>query len=505
MMPFLAVLTLLAIVPAAHAATATYGMTSRPDYVDPALAYTLEGWSIVWAAYTPLLTYEHADGEAGTRLVPGLAQTLPEVSPDGLTYTLRLRDGLRYSDGTAVRARDFEHAVKRTLFLESEASQFFLAIRGARTYVAGRRARGDISGIVTDDAARTIAITLSAPDGAFANVLAMPHASLVPATTRFGNLSSAPPPGVGPYFVARSSRRSLVLERNPGFAVPGLPAAGLDAITVRYGAPHGSVDVHFDTPPARLRTGDGYLERDALWTSWFFLDHRRWPFSNVDVRRAVSLALDRPGLAALLGAPFRAGCAFLPPELPGHGAGGCPPLDVAGARQMVRAAGAEAELVNVYGSDIPAVRAATIAFARALRSIGLRTRVRIVEASIYFLRVGKSTTPAHAGYATWSADFPHPANFLSLLDGDAIRSFYNPNLGHVDDAELNALIDAVRAAPADRAAEPAAAAERRIADEAHIAAVGSRRHGFLFSARVPPQCRALHPLYTVDLARLCVA
>jgi peptide/nickel transport system substrate-binding protein len=65
------------------------------------------------ATHTPLLTYEHTEGPGGSRLVPGLAEALPRVSRDGRTYVLRLRAGLRYSNGRAVRARDFEHALKR--------------------------------------------------------------------------------------------------------------------------------------------------------------------------------------------------------------------------------------------------------------------------------------------------------------------------------------------------------------------------------------------------------
>jgi peptide/nickel transport system substrate-binding protein len=50
-------------------------MTSFPDYVDPQLSYTLEGWEVLWNTYTPLLTYKHQKGDAGADAVPGLART----------------------------------------------------------------------------------------------------------------------------------------------------------------------------------------------------------------------------------------------------------------------------------------------------------------------------------------------------------------------------------------------------------------------------------------------
>jgi peptide/nickel transport system substrate-binding protein len=501
----------LAVAPSAHAATATFGLPARPDYVDPALSYTLEGWSVLWAAYTPLLTYDHVEGEAGARLVPGLAESLPEVSADGRTYALRLREGLRYANGRRVRARDFEHAIRRVLRLRSGGSPFYLGIRGAARYLRRGRARGDIAGIATDDANRTIRIELTERDGTFANVLAMPFASLVPSTARFDDLTRRPPPGVGPFRIARSGRRGLVLRKAPRFAVPGLPQAAVDRIAVRYRARHGTVDLHLDAPPRRLRSTDRYREVSSLSSYYFFLDHRRPPFDRREVRQAANLAIDRAGMVRHFGGLFTPGCTFLPPGLPGHRDAPCPYGDPNGppqldrARQLVADAGATGARVNIYGNDEPLSRRTTRAFAAALRSIGLRPRLRIVDAAAYFTVVGNSRTRAHAGFANWFADFPHPYNFLFLLHGDLIQRANNQNLGHVDDAELDAIIDRIRSSSAADAAEPAAQADRRIVEEAHVVPYGHRRLGFLFSPRVPPQCRALHPLFEVDLARLCVA
>ena len=45
--------------------------TSSPDYMDPALSYTQEGWTALWNVYTPLLTYKHAEGAEGADADPG--------------------------------------------------------------------------------------------------------------------------------------------------------------------------------------------------------------------------------------------------------------------------------------------------------------------------------------------------------------------------------------------------------------------------------------------------
>ena len=93
----------------------TIGISSQPDSLDPALAYTGEAWESLWLVYTPLLTYSHEEGTKGTRLIPGLAQELPQISDGGRTYKLTLRPNLTYSDGSPVRASDFENSVKRVL------------------------------------------------------------------------------------------------------------------------------------------------------------------------------------------------------------------------------------------------------------------------------------------------------------------------------------------------------------------------------------------------------
>ena len=90
-----------------------------PEYLDPALSFSLEGATALHNTYIPLLTYAPASGKAGTKLIPGLAKALPRVDQGGRRYTLFLRPGLEYSDGTPVRASDFRFAVERLFRLNS--------------------------------------------------------------------------------------------------------------------------------------------------------------------------------------------------------------------------------------------------------------------------------------------------------------------------------------------------------------------------------------------------
>ena len=79
----------------------TISQTSQPDYLDPALTYTVNGIEPLWLVYTPLITYPRTgDAEKDASLIPGLAEEMPTISEDGKTYELTLRKGLKYSDGS---------------------------------------------------------------------------------------------------------------------------------------------------------------------------------------------------------------------------------------------------------------------------------------------------------------------------------------------------------------------------------------------------------------------
>src|SRR6187401_2240234 len=67
---------------------------SFTDFEDPQLGYEATGWEARYNVYVPLLTYAHASGPAGPKVIPGLAESLPKVSNGGKAYTLTLRKGL---------------------------------------------------------------------------------------------------------------------------------------------------------------------------------------------------------------------------------------------------------------------------------------------------------------------------------------------------------------------------------------------------------------------------
>jgi peptide/nickel transport system substrate-binding protein len=511
----------------------TLAQTSQPDYLDPALSYTVNGWEPMWLVYTPPLTYAREEGAAGSKLVPGLAQDLPDVSEDGLTYKLTLREGLEYSDGSPVKASDFEHTIKRVLNLESGGSAFFLGIEGAEDYVKNGKPDADIAGIDADNSTGEITIRLTAPDGTFSNVLAMNFAGLVPGDTPFKNLTKDPPPGVGPYVITESvPNRQFVMKRNTRFHIPGIPAGKIDTLTTKIvkslarqaqSVTDGDLDYMQDPPPAdmkpeiRQKYSDRYEEYVTVSTFYFFMNTRTPPFDDPKVRQAVNYGVDKPGLARIYAGEMQPGCSFLPPGMPGSDdtldVTDCPwgdpnkPPNLEKARQLIEEAGADGARVTVWGNSDDPTPLVTQAYADMLTKIGLRAEPKIIDGGVYFQTIGNAKTAPQTGFANWYQDFPHPKNFMFLIDGASIQPTNNQNFGNVDDPEITRGIAELNREPeltgdvVDRWKD----LNRKVVERAWVVPFGHRKLSTFLSERMDfDGCSLFHPVYANDYSSFCL-
>jgi peptide/nickel transport system substrate-binding protein len=511
----------------------TISHSSQPDALDPALGYTAESWEAMWLAYTPLLAYPHEEGDAGTKLIPGLARELPEISGDGLTYKLTLRKGLRYSNGAPVKASDFEHTIKRVLNLESGGASYYEVIEGATRYLTAGKQKADIPGIETNDRTGEITIRLVAPDAGFSHVLAMNFAGLVPGDTPFENMTKDPPPGVGPYVITESEpNRRFVLEKNDRFDLPGIPKGHLDRITVEIVTSpsrqaqdviEGNLDYMLEAPPADLKPmikseyGDRYEEHTTVSTYYFFLNVRTPPFDDPLVRQAANYAIDKPGLARLYAGEMEPGCSYLPPEMPGYDRGldveDCPwgnpnePPNLERARELIKQAGAEGADVTVWGNSLDVTGRATQAYADMLNEVGLDAKPKIVDPAVYGQTVGSQRTRAQTGWTNWFQDFPHPANFMFPVDGAAIQPTNNQNLGNTDVPEVTQGIAELSKEPklTDEVVDQWSELNAELVEGAWVAPFGHRKISTFLSERMDfENCSLFHPVYSNDYSSFCL-
>ncbi len=507
----------------------TVSQTSQPDALDPALAYTSQSWEPLWLVYTPPLTYRHAEGEEGSQLIPGAAEALPQISADGKTYTFKIRKGLKYSDGTPVKASDFEHTIKRVLNLESGGSYLFEGIDGATEFVEGGDPKADIAGIEADDASGEVTVRLTAPDGTFNEILATNFAGMVPASTPFSNQTKTPPPGIGAYAITKSvPNREFVMERVKGFDIPDVPKGNVDTITTKIvkspsrqaqDVIDGRVDYMQDPPPTDLtpeikaRHADRYKEWPTLSTYYFFLNQRIPPFDDPKVREAVNVAIDSTELARLFGGRLKPTCNLIPEGIPGHETlDPCPfgdpsgPGDVARAKQMIEDAGAAGEKVTVYANNDSNRADIGENYTALLNEIGLDAELEVVDGAIYLQTIGNEKTKAQTGLANWYPDFAHPSTFLAQIDGATIQPTNNSNYGYVDDPEINKEIAALSKETDVRAvADRWAALDRRAIEQSYIAPYGSEELTTFLSDRMDfENCSIVHPLYGNDYSSFCL-
>jgi peptide/nickel transport system substrate-binding protein len=513
----------------------TISETSQPDYMDPALSYTVNGWEPLSTVYTGLVAYKRAEGEEGSQLIPGLAQELPKVSEDGLTYEMTLREGLKYSDGSPVKASDFERTIQRVLNLESGGSAFYLGIEGAEAYVKNGKAEADIPGIETDDKAGTITVTLTEPDGTFSNVLAMPFAALVPGDTPFKNLTESPPPGVGQFKITESvPNRQFVLEKNKLFPDlgPDNPPAKVDKITAlivknaqrqAQDVISGKLDYMQDPPPADIKPevkekySDRYEEITTASTYYFFMNTRVAPFDDPKVREAVNYGIDKPGLARIFAGETTPGCSFLPPGMPGYDEAldveDCPfgdpnkPPDLEKARQMIKDAGVDGMDVTVYSNNDDPSDKVGEAYADMLTKMGFNAKPKILDGGVYFQTIGNQKTKAQTGFANWFQDFPHPKNFMFLVDGASIQPTNNQNYGNVDDPEITKGIAELNQEPelTDEVGEKWKDLNNKLVERAWIAPYGHRKLATFVSERMDfENCTRFHPVWNNDYTSFCL-
>jgi ABC-type transport system substrate-binding protein len=228
------------------------------DYVDPALAYYTISWQIERATCARLLNYPDEPGEAGRRLVPEVAQAMPTVSSNGLTYTFDLRTDYFFSppSNAQVTPGHFKWALERLLLpqMASPGQAFFGDIVGATDMLAGRAT--SLSGVTVDG--NSLRITLVRPAGDFLARLALPLACPLPLDVGVNPSGiSAPVPSAGPYYIdSWTPRNSIHLSRNPNYHGPRpnffdefTVSIGLPLATIRLNVESGAAD-YGPVPPS---------------------------------------------------------------------------------------------------------------------------------------------------------------------------------------------------------------------------------------------------------------
>jgi peptide/nickel transport system substrate-binding protein len=446
------------------------------DYLDPGLSYRLESWQIFQDVYLGLVIKAHVSCLTGNcaKILPGLATTTGTVTNGGKNYKFTLRKGLKYSDGTPIKASDFKNTIIRDFKLNSPGIGFFSNIVGIDACEANPTKCKDISGIATNDAAGTIEIDLKAPQSDFPYILSIPFTSLVPSSTPDKDTENPPPPGNGPYYIASyNPSKSFVLKRNPNWKkgeIPGMPDGNPDKVVAlmtddqaRAAQLTASGQYMYDEnilPTDQLaHYKSKYGDQIKFWTTpstyYFFMNFRLKPFNNLKARQAVNYAIDRQQLVNLRGGLGVPTWNFLPPSYPQYKKiTPTPyPYDLNKAKQLVQQSGMAGEKVTVYTIGDVAVDLSTGEYLQGqLNKIGFKATLKPLAGANYFTIMGNQATKAQIGFTDWFEDYPHPSDWFNILqNGENITQVHNNNYGNVDVKSINKEIDRLGHLPPDQA------------------------------------------------------
>ena len=393
---------------------------NRIDSVDPAGAYTFGAMQLLSAIGDSLYAID-----PGGQIQPKLAVALPQVSSDGLTVRVALRQGVHFHDGTPFNAAAMVFTLQR-----------FLAI-GKLSYLLGDRVQS-----VGAIGPYTLELRLKRPFAAMAPLLSAVNLTPLSPTAyrnhanRFLNDRFV---GTGPYRLTFFSDQQQRLEPFAGYwgkrpANGGINLVALSNSTALFGAlTSGEVDVLLSTSleidqqaalhraalEHKLREGQG----PALEIGYLSLLTDQPPLQSPGLRRAIALSLDRRTISQRVTLGLRSPLRDLvPPSLVGSDPQAWPAYNPQAARALYRQAGycqgKRLSLPLTFRSNVPSDRLFALTWQAQLRQdLGdcVSLEVTGMEATTAYRQLGDGAFPMIL--LDWMGDFPDPDNYLVPLLG----------------------------------------------------------------------------------------
>lgn len=434
-------------------ATALYGGTmttaaaSDPETFDPAVCTGATCWNIMRMVFDRMYDY---DGPT-SNLKLQAAQDFPKVSADGLTYSMKLKSGLTFSDGSPVTAKDVAYSYARVLDPATKAglAEFWKGIAGAADYAANPT--GLPSGItVIDD--RTLQITLTAPNSSFKYVLAMPAGSIIPESS--GSTVGTAPVGSGSFKLAKFEPGvQVLLDRNPKYWDSPRPYVdrvhmilGVDPDNQVLMLEKGDIDLMGSPiPPAKFlqvttnpKYKDQIVKIEKPSTYYLTMNLNTPPFDNPKVREAVSYAFDRSGLLKLVNNQGKPATEFIPPGVLGHSGGTMThEQDVKKAKSLLTEAGYPNGFdTKFYAWNVAPFSALAPQMQQDLKAIGIKVDLQTLAPNTFSELAGSGKAPLALTF--WVADYPEGSDFLQALLSCATAVPQGQNFAYYCNPEMDA-------------------------------------------------------------------
>ncbi|GAA3469347.1 ABC transporter substrate-binding protein [Nonomuraea roseola] len=453
----------------------TLYILSNQDFVhlDPARNWTMRDMGFgTRLLYRTLTTYRAGSAE----IVPDLATDLGTPSEGGKVWKFTLKVGVKYEDGTPIKAQDIKYNVERSFSPELPGGPNYaiLYLAGGEKYKGPLKGE-HLSSIETPDD-KTIIFKLKRPVAEFGQTVTLPTFAPVPQAQDKGVDYDSRPFSSGPYKIEKYQRKAeLILVRNEHWepATDDVRKAYPDRIVVKQTVGGGSIDTRLIADQGPDRSAVGYVDVALAslprvlsnpqvqkrmvssvdgCTGLLYLNTSRAPFDNPKVRMAVQYAVDKEALQTASGGPQIAEIAgaILPPGLTGgvkRDILRIPPTgDVEKAKSLLAeagiAGGLKIKLVTSTGGKPGAEALQT-----ALKRVGIDMQIDLVEASAVGGITSDPTKAPDIQIGGWCPDYPSGSTFLPIIfDGRTItENSGGGNNSFFKDKEVMAKIDEINA------------------------------------------------------------
>jgi ABC-type oligopeptide transport system substrate-binding subunit len=436
-----------------------------PNHIDPALNDLLDTYQLINAMFDGLTDLDTNNPE-GTAVVPLVAESW-EGNEDATEWVFTIKEGQQFSDGEAILPSTFQRSWERATDPDFAGyySYLFNFIDGGAEKLAGEA--DTISGVVADDEAMTLTVTLDAPYANFPSIAGFQTFSPVPeaAMENPADWENGMMIGNGPYMLeAPRNDQEIVLVANENWAGdfagetwPDRP----ERIVFRIFA---DVDTSFNAleagevdtatiPPARAedaRSNWGTTIETSVLGSYHFIINQRDPRiggeENLLLRQAISMAIDREAInTAVYNGLRQTSTGIVPPGIPGFAENQCDycaydPDAAQAAYDEWLAAGNEPQVIPIqFNSD--AGHEPVVAIVQDnLSAIGIESEADPRISETYFDELAEGAcVMCRAG---WIADYPTFDNFMyDLFHTDSLDG---NNYGY-SNPEFDALIDEAKA------------------------------------------------------------
>jgi oligopeptide transport system substrate-binding protein len=421
-------------------------LQGEPDNIDPNKSSFAPEGAVISRVFEPLLTFDK-----DLKPVPAAASSF-DVSSDGKTYTFHLRQGAKYSDGQPVKAQDFEYSFKRILDPDTAAeyASFFTdaGIVGAADYNSGKGTADQVGVKATDD--NTLQIQLTNPVGYLPDLVAL---WVVPPLRqdiiqKAGDAWVQNPAtyiGNGPFKMSEwvhQDHITLVPNENYVGTQPKLQKVTLLMVSdseADYAAYRNNERDWTLVPDADVQAvrGDSTLSQQAveyteLTTFWLTFNLANKPLDNVNVRKALSMAIDRNALIRdIAGGVGKPATSMIPPGMPGYQAelGKDIDFNVDGAKQLLAQAGYTdpstfPQLHFRYATTTGNQARAEFIQAQLKQNLGINIVLDSMESKAF--QAAYKAKDFDLAWEGWGADYPDPQDWMTGLFGcNASNNKYN--------------------------------------------------------------------------------